>query len=56
MILEHERLRLLRILCFFMKYFEAQATRFKCELNHFPSRSQLNSKSYSVLNLETKVE
>jgi hypothetical protein len=37
MILEHERLRLLRILCFFVKYFEAQATRFKFELNHFPS-------------------
>ncbi len=30
MILEHERLRFLRILCFFMKYFEALATRFKC--------------------------
>ena len=30
MILEQERLRFLRILCFFMKYFEAQAMRFKC--------------------------
>ena len=29
MILEHDMLRFLRILCFFMKYFEIQAAMFK---------------------------